>query len=1062
MVVKLKLRSDKRPNKGSIVDIASSEHESITSVNKPNGFLDRNGVASSPPGSGGRPAARVVSRLENSHGVTGESSRRVDDVLIQQNTSDSETHASEHEHHADDEDEASALLSIPRFQRRIEANVQEMESLMEEVHKQLQAWQEMSVQANLRRATAEMRTYPRPRLDSSAGDPFRAITEQRRSGLGAEPRPQDKSQNKKLAVIRTPEHAFWTGATLLPKYKSIGRVSRSFLAPNYRTAKYRPYDAEDEIQDPDATEKYAELEQRFNNNYPGLKSQRQCQELVWLWQPWAEELFVCLGISKSDVLYFFTQDHFDPDRELTYAWSAESSKAWREEQMRRCRTCELADPESRWSHFSETFNSLPKPSNRSLALAGLVAHAFHQRTRVSLWHVAIGGLLQPRYEDPQTLTRRAPNFCVLCFRHHCPDHGSYEEPNNEDVGAKDAEELKAYINDEEQNHNLRKFMSLPVRNRHDSPKHMCGVFCVEPSQKLSQLIGRRIDGTITGHSRKVSPAKQVLADDEFCSSSCFWDVTTRRDIQISDVKFEPFMSQSQKLLVDKLIRFYLNNKRGPCLISRIIKDILGRRLTVARLSDTSITRARRRNRCQSLMCRGVPSWTSGRLLCRARTMALVTAIRPALAPGVRYTVKDFVDVTNLARDAFAVVVAPHEGLNRECDPSLCGKCGVVEVLDSANKYKDDVRRGRCRNNRIQLGLPAPTTKAPSQVQGYGLYSRADIASGEFIGEYTGEIVSISEGDRRGAMYHVLNQEYLFVINRGQEIDASNNGNKMRFMNNSQLEENINVEPKKLLCSGVVRVGLFAKRFVKAGEELLYNYNYPESVVKNFWEPGERPSSGRRLIPTGSERIARTTGANKLADENVNEMREESSQSPLPRHTKRKRAFEESLLASHRFDALSNNDDESENSTLDIQTAPEVDDSEDPDYESNSLAYDEGDMEDDADQESDLEAVETQPRQTRRSSNRRPLPGGEGLGRHISTSKSMGGSRSRGRSAQRIGRNQSRSHSGTSSSATMNSRRRRKIGPHDKRLGGQAQQQAWRTRRLRESLGLSMSPSTGSA
>ncbi|KAK5242686.1 hypothetical protein LTR40_012694, partial [Exophiala xenobiotica] len=101
--------------------------------------------------------------------------------------------------------------------------------------------------------------------------------------------------------------------------------------------------------------------------------------------------------------------------------------------------------------------------------------------------------------------------------------------------------------------------------------------------------------------------------------------------------------------------------------------------------------------------------------------------------------------------------------NRECDPFLCGKCGVLEVLDSYNKYDDDMRKGRCKNNRIQLGLPAPTTKAPSQVQGYGLYSRAEIMAGDFIGEYTGEIISINEGDRRGAMYHVLKQEYLFTI-----------------------------------------------------------------------------------------------------------------------------------------------------------------------------------------------------------------------------------------------------------------------------------------------------------
>lgn len=1052
--------------------------------------------------------------LELGPGFMNPPSRRTEGILVQQVTSDSETHESEQDNQVADETEVSGLLDIPGLRTSIEAKVEEMESLMEEVQKQLHAWREMSVQADLRQATIDMRTYRKPRLDSSAVDPFKAITEERRSAAGldlkpelqAQARPQEKPQHKKLTAIRAPEHPFWTGGTLLPKYKSIGRVSASFLAPNYRTAKYRPYDAEDEIQDPDATEKYAELEQRFNNNYPSLNTQRHCQELVWLWKPWAEELLACLGLSNNDMLYFFTQDHFDPEREMAFAWSPESSRAWREEQMRRCRTCDLADPESRWTHFSETFNSLPKPDDRSLALAGLVAHAFHKLSGVSLWHIAIGGLLQPRYEDPRAMTRRAPNVCVICFRHHCPDHGSYEEPNDEDNGGKDAEELKAYINDEEQDHNHRKFMSLPIRERNDHTQHMCGVFCVDTSQKLSQLLGRQADGSVGGDSRKVSHARQVLADDESCSPSCFWDVTSRRDVKISEVKFQPFMSQSQKLLVDKLIGFYLGNQRGPCLISRIIKDVsclmvfhyMIYRITrvphpVADSGATSdSSTAQRHHNHARKKKKPVP------IIDTSRSAELDQ--RPPFMPcshdgpchnnpactcfRSKVHCERFCGCDGSCKRRFRGCTCTARGnkicfkdsrcecwkLNRECDPSLCGKCGVVEVLDSANKYNDEIRRGRCRNNRIQLGLPAPTTKAPSQVQGYGLYSRADISSGDFIGEYTGEIVSISEGDRRGAMYHVLNQEYLFVINKGQEIDASNNGNKMRFMNNSQREENINVEPKKLLCSGVVRVGLFAKRFIRAGEELLYNYNYPESVVKNFWEPGERPSTARRLVASGSERIARTTGANKLAGENVNnEPKEESSQSPLSRLPKRKRPVIESPLARHRFDrASTHSDEDSERSASNVPAAPEIDDSQDSDYETNGVGSDEGDVEDEPDDESDDDAVAARPASARRSSTRRSLRGGGGPARSSSNNMNAGKSRSRERKGQRLNKDMSRIHSATVSTAAKNKKelaavkRQRKIGPHDKRLGGRAQQQAWRTRRLRESLGLSQSPGSRSA
>jgi len=388
--------------------------------------------------------------------------------------------------------------------------------------------------------------------------------------------------------------------------------------------------------------------------------------------------------------------------------------------------------------------------------------------------------------------------------------------------------------------------------------------------------------------------------------------------------------------------------------------------------------------------------------------------------------------------------------NRECDPFLCGKCGVLEVLDSYNKYNEDIRKGRCKNNRIQLGLPAPTTKAPSQVQGYGLYSRAEIAAGDFIGEYTGEIISINEGDRRGAMYHVLNQEYLFIINKGQEIDASNHGNKMRFMNNSQLDEYINVEPKKLWCNGVVRLGLFAKRLIKAGEELLYNYNYPESVTKNFWEPGERPANARRLIPMASERIARTTGANKLTEEQANQIREDSSQSPLlTRHPKRKRPMQESPRTSYRTRnaTMDGVGDSSADERAQVPEAPEIGDSEDSDYESNSqMSDDVGEVDEDSDDESEPESTERLPTRTRGYAR-----GHKSQNTHEATRP--GTQAGRDRSGRRPGQRDSqtfenrRDRAGT---VQMVKARKRKIGPHDKRFGGRAQQLAWQTRRKNES------------
>lgn len=1003
-------------------------------------------------------------------------------------------------HVAEEESITSDLSSASEQVTTIGPELKTVKAVMQQLRQDLFAWREKTVQAELRQATIDMRQYPGPKIDSTLPDPFKALTDQRRSasgllapqgGNGNEGAPFAKPHSKKALVLRTAETSFWTGGTLLPKYKAIGRVSSSFLAPNFRTAKYRPYDAEDEVQDPDATEKYAELEQRFNNNHDSLLAQRDCQELIWLWQPWAQELYSSLGISADDVLYFFTHALWDP-REIRCAWSAESSKAWTEEESRRCGTCELADTQTKWTYWRihrDMLESMPKPDDHKLALAGLAAYAFHEMTGISLWHVAVGGILKPLYEEPPSVDTKGLSLCVICFRHQCPDHGSFEEPADDDH--RDPEDFKAFVNDEERDHNLRKFMCLPVRKPKQEDSHVCGLFCVDTSQTLRQILGRQADGSISGDFRTTTGGRHVLADDELCGESCFWEAVNRRDLKISDMQFQPFASPSEKTLVDKVLQFYLNNKRGPCLIARVVKDVSCMKIfehmvwhichvphpimDVEPMSDSSTAQRQHNHMHKKKKPKVIPNID----VSRSAELDQRPPFVPCSHDGPCYNnpactcfksrvhCERFCGCDESCKRRFRGCTCTTRGNkicfkdsrcecwkhNRECDPYLCGRCGVYEVLDSSNKYRDDIRKGLCRNNRIQLGLPAPTTKAPSQVQGYGLYSRADIASGDFIGEYTGEVISISEGDRRGAMYHVLNQEYLFVINRGQEIDASNNGNKMRFMNNSQRDEHINVEPKKLWCSGVVRVGLFAKRFIKAGEELLYNYNYPESVVKNFWEPGDKPANVRRLIPMGAERAARSTGANKLAGEKADAMREESSQSPLlTRHPKRKRAVEESPEGSPSPRKAAANEAETDSSVDELARPPEIDDSEDSDYETNGLATDEGgEVEDGEDDESELDPFEEPATMVRGAVSRRSLQGARNSGAKVPKSNATRSQEGKSHRPKHGGKS-SRVANKNLDGASATTRRKRKIGPHDKRFGGRAQQLAWQTRRLNGTMG----------
>ncbi|KAF1942199.1 hypothetical protein EJ02DRAFT_346180 [Clathrospora elynae] len=173
--------------------------------------------------------------------------------------------------------------------------------------------------------------------------------------------------------------------------------------------------------------------------------------------------------------------------------------------------------------------------------------------------------------------------------------------------------------------------------------------------------------------------------------------------------------------------------------------------------------------------------------------------------------------------------------DRECDADLCGSCGATDILDPVNRYNEDVLAGRCGNVAIQRGVPRKTQLAHSRVHGFGLCMGEDIKIDEYIGEYTGETITISEGARRMEIYHHQKTMYLFTLNLKQEVDATYMGNKLRFINNAD-DKNSNCYPKNLLCNTVFRLALYAKVDIKAGAELYFNYNYPKELTETFKQP----------------------------------------------------------------------------------------------------------------------------------------------------------------------------------------------------------------------------------
>ncbi|XP_078157880.1 SET domain-containing protein isoform X2 [Carex rostrata] len=178
--------------------------------------------------------------------------------------------------------------------------------------------------------------------------------------------------------------------------------------------------------------------------------------------------------------------------------------------------------------------------------------------------------------------------------------------------------------------------------------------------------------------------------------------------------------------------------------------------------------------------------------------------------------------------------------DRECDPDVCRNCWVScgdGTLGVPNQRGDNYE---CRNMKLLLKQQQRVLLGKSDVSGWGAFLKNSVGKHEYLGEYTGELISHREADKRGKIYDRENSSFLFNLNDQFVLDAYRMGDKLKFANHSP---DPNCYAKVIMVAGDHRVGIFAKERISAGEELFYDYRY---------EPDRAPAWARKPEALGSK------------------------------------------------------------------------------------------------------------------------------------------------------------------------------------------------------------------
>lgn len=155
-------------------------------------------------------------------------------------------------------------------------------------------------------------------------------------------------------------------------------------------------------------------------------------------------------------------------------------------------------------------------------------------------------------------------------------------------------------------------------------------------------------------------------------------------------------------------------------------------------------------------------------------------------------------------------------------------CGEdSDCINRATKMECSAGAGNCsngcHNQRFQRKQWATVSVIKTDKKGYGLRTDSDLHPNDFVYEYIGEVINEPTFRRRMLQYdhEGIKHFYFMSLNKSEFVDATKKGNLGRFCNHS-CSPNCYVD--KWVVGDKLRMGIFALRAVRAGEELVFNYN----------------------------------------------------------------------------------------------------------------------------------------------------------------------------------------------------------------------------------------------